>query len=207
MIRLLVADDHPIILSGLEAMLRGSGFVIAGSVTDGAGALATVRKDPPDILLLDVRMPTLGGVEVLRLLRAEGVRVPVVLLTASLDDGHLLEAMRLGVDGIVLKEAAHTRLLECLEAVARGGTWIDACVLERWREAAARGGPRSPLDGLAPRERQLAQMVARGLRNREIGDALGLSEGSVKVFLHRIYRKLRVGSRTELALLVEQASR
>lgn len=207
MIRILLADDHPIILSGLEALLRDSQFRIVSSVTDGAAALAATRADPPDILLLDVQMPKLSGVEVLRLLKAEGSPVRTVLLTASLDDGNLLEAMRLGVNGIVLKEAAHARLLECLEAVARGGTWIDACILERWREAAARGEARGPLDGLAPRERQLAQMVARGLRNRDIGEALGISEGSVKVFLHRIYRKLKVGSRTELAILVEQAAR
>jgi two-component system nitrate/nitrite response regulator NarL len=207
MIRILVADDHPIILSGLESLLRETEFVIARAVEDGAAALAAVREEAPDILLLDVRMPTLTGVEVLRLLKAEGSRVPTVLLTASLDDGNLLEAMRLGVGGIVLKEMAHARLLECLRVVAKGGTWIDGCLLERWREAAAHGQPRGPLDHLPPREQQLAQMVARGLRNREIGEALGLSEGSVKVFLHRIYRKLKVGSRTELALLVEQAAR
>jgi two-component system nitrate/nitrite response regulator NarP len=207
MTRLLIADDHPIILSGLEALLRGSRFEIAGSVTDGAAALAAARADPPDILLLDVQMPKLSGVEVLRLLKADRSAVAIVLLTASLEDDHLLEAMRLGVRGIVLKEAAHVRLLECLETVARGGTWVEASILERWREAATHGGQRGPLEGLAPRERQLAQMVARGLRNREIGDALGLSEGSVKVFLHRIYRKLKVGSRTELALLVDQAAR
>jgi two-component system nitrate/nitrite response regulator NarP len=207
MIRLLVADDHPIILSGLESLLRDSEFAIAAVASDGAAALALARSDPPDLLLLDVRMPTLGGVEVLRLLKADGRDVPTVLLTASLDDDHLLEAMRLGVGGIVLKEMAHVRLLECLRTVASGGTWIDAAILDRWREAAAHGRPRGPLDRLAPRERQLAEMVGRGLRNREIGDALGVSEGSVKVFLHRIYRKLNVGSRTELALLVEQAAR
>jgi two-component system nitrate/nitrite response regulator NarP len=207
MIRLLLADDHPIILSGLESLLRDTEFAIVGAVADGAAALAAARADPPDILLLDVRMPTLGGVEVLRLLNAEGSTVPTVLLTASLDDGNLLEAMRLGVGGIVLKEMAHAQLLECLRAVAAGGIWIDACILDRWREAAAQGKRRGPLDGLAPRERQLADMVGRGLRNRDIAAALGVSEGSVKVFLHRIYRKLKVGSRTELALLVEQAAR
>jgi two-component system nitrate/nitrite response regulator NarL len=207
MTRLIIADDHPIILSGLEALLRDSGFEIVGAMNDGPAALAAARRDPPDILLLDVRMPTLGGVEVLRLLKADGSSVATVLLTASLEDASLLEAMRLGVRGIVLKEAAHTRLIECLETVARGGTWIDASILSRWREAAAHGFTRGPLDGLAPRERQLAQMVARGMRNREIGDALGISEGSVKVFLHRIYRKLGVGSRTELALMVDQAGR
>jgi two-component system nitrate/nitrite response regulator NarP len=206
MIRLLVADDHPIILSGLESLLRDTEFTIVGAVADGAAALAAARADPPDILLLDVRMPTLGGVEVLRLLKAEGSPVPTVLLTASLDDGNLLEAMRLGVGGIVLKEMAHAQLLECLRAVSKGGIWIDASILDRWREAAAHGKPRGPLDALAPRERQLADMVGRGLRNRDIAEALGVSEGSVKVFLHRIYRKLKVGSRTELALLVEQAA-
>lgn len=207
MTRLLIADDHRIIISGLEALFRGTHYEIAGFVTEGGAVIGAVHAQRPDILLLDVSMPDMNGVEVLKALRGEGIAVPVVLLTASLDDGHLLEAMANGVEGIVLKEGAHSQLLACLDAVSKGERWIDAPVLERWREAAARGPRINPLERLTPRERQLAEMVGRGMRNREIGEALGLSEGSVKVFLHRIYRKVGIATRTELALLAEQAAR
>jgi two-component system nitrate/nitrite response regulator NarL len=205
--RILIADDHRIIISGLEALFRGTAYEVVGFVTEGTSVLPAVRLHRPDILILDVSMPDTNGVAVLKGLRSEGVTVPVVLLTASLDDGHLLEAMAAGVEGIVLKEGAHSQLLACLDAVSKGERWIDAPVLERWREATARGPAVRPLDGLTPRERQLAEMVGRGLRNREIGEALGISEGSVKVFLHRIYRKVGIATRTELALLAEQAAR
>jgi two-component system nitrate/nitrite response regulator NarP len=207
MTRLLIADDHRIIISGLEGLLRGTAYEIAGFVTEGGAVFDAVRTHRPDILILDVSMPDMNGVEVLKALRGDGVTIPVVLLTASLDDGHLLEAMSVGVEGIVLKEGAHNALLACLDVIAKGGRWIDAPVLQRWQEAVARGPRISPLAGLTPRERQLAEMVGRGMRNREIGETLGVSEGSVKVFLHRIYRKIGIATRTELALLAEQAAR
>jgi two-component system nitrate/nitrite response regulator NarP len=124
-----------------------------------------------------------------------------VLLTAALDDQALIEAVRLGVEGIVLKEGAHQLLIPCLDAVREGRRWIQQDLLQRALDLQMRGGAApDPLRGLSERERAIAGLVARGLRNRDIAERLGVNEGTVKVHLHRIYRKLGVGSRTELVL-------
>jgi two-component system nitrate/nitrite response regulator NarL len=152
-------------------------------------------------LLLDVSMPGLSGIELLRALRAAGDARPVVLLTAGLEDAALVEAIALGVNGIVLKEGAHNLLIPCLETVRGGERWIEQDLLGRADEIASGGGvPVDPLALLNPRERRIAELVVRGLRNREIGERIGTNEGNVKVYLHRIYRKLGISSRTEMVL-------
>jgi len=198
--RILIADDHPIIVSGLEAILSDSNYEVIGSVGDGRAVIPAVDSQEPDLLLLDVSMPGLSGVAVLRNLSARGTRLPVILLTAGLDDAELLEAVRLGVEGIVLKEGAHAQLIQCLDAVAAGGRWIDQPLLQRALDLSMAGGPRDPLESLNTRERAIAELVQQGMRNREIAGRLGMNEGTVKVYLHRIYRKLGIGSRTELAI-------
>ena len=201
MIRILIADDHPIIVSGLKAILAGTDYEVVGSVSSGGEVPAAVALHSPDILLLDVAMPGRTGVELLRDLRDSGDRRRVVLLTAGLDDSALLEAVQLGVDGIVLKEGAHNTLIPCLEAVSEGRRWVEQELLQR-ALAIAMGGSAAadPLAGLSEREKAVTALVARGLRNRDIAARLGMNEGTVKVHLHRIYRKLGIGSRTELAL-------
>jgi two-component system, NarL family, nitrate/nitrite response regulator NarL len=201
MTRLLIADDHPFIIAGLEAILGDSTFQIVAKAADGEAVLDAVAETNPDILVLDVAMPKRSGIDVLRSLRSRGDKRPVVLLTASLDDNVLLEALELGVNGIVLKEGAQNLLVECLTAVRQGKRWIQPGLLERARQAEEGGG--DLLAALAPRERGIVALVAQGLRNREIGAELGMTEGTVKVYLHRIYEKLGVGNRTELAMLVK----
>ncbi len=201
MTRLLIADDHPFIVAGVEAILRDSGFDVVAKAADGLEALDAIATQRPEIILLDVTMPRCGGVEVLQRLRAKGDKRPVVLLTASLNDQSLLEALQLGVNGIVLKESAQDTLLECLSAVQGGRRWIEQALMQKALELSTSGSARDPLAKVTPRERAVVQLVARGLRNREIAGELGMTEGTVKVYLHRIYEKLGVGNRTELALL------
>jgi len=201
--RILIADDHRIIVSGLEAILRDTDFDIVGTVGDGAAVAGALASLTPDILILDVRMPGRSGIDALRDLRAEGNRIPVALLTAEIEDAALVEAVRLGVNGVVLKEAAHSQLLPCLEALRDGRRWIARDLLERAEgadAAGARAGAEDPLDGLNQRERAIASLVAQGMRNRDIAVDLGMNEGTVKVYLYRIYKKLGLGSRTELAI-------
>lgn len=206
MTRILVADDHPFILSGLQAVLRDTEYQIVAAVRDGRAALDVLAEARPDILVLDVHMPERSGLEVLRTLRSRGDERPVVLLTASLDDDRLLEALRLGVRGIVLKEGAEQLLIRCLDAVAAGGRWIEHGLLQRAVDLQLEGGesPRTGITSLTVRERAVAALVAKGRRNREIGDELGITEGTVKVYLHGIYEKLGVTNRTELALLARE---
>jgi len=199
--RILIADDHRIIVSGLQALLRDTDFEVVGAVGDGTEVAEAIIELRPDILLLDVRMPGRTGVEVLRAMRSSGDELPVVLLTAELDDAELVEAVRLGVNGIVLKEGAHSLLLPCLEAVRSGQRWIEQGLLQRALDLTMEGDSATdPLRGLNPRERAIAALVGQGMRNREIAGELDMNEGTVKVYLYRIYKKLGLGSRTELAI-------
>jgi two-component system nitrate/nitrite response regulator NarP len=201
MTSVLLADDHPFMRAGVEAVLRGTRFAIVAMVSDGEEALAAVVRHDPDICIFDIRMPGLSGVEALQAMREKGDTRPVVLLTAALEDHALLAAVRAGVNGIVLKDGAEDALIEALERVARGEKAIPQPLLQRALDLSLSGGKADPLSPLAPRERQIAAEVGRGLRNREIADALAMSEGTVKVYLHTIYQKLGIKNRTELALI------
>jgi two-component system nitrate/nitrite response regulator NarP len=204
--KLLIADDHPFILSGLEALLRDTEYEVVGILSRGDSVIDALPKLQPDILILDVNMPGQSGVEVLRTLRSRGDNRHVILLTAGLDDQLILEALSLGVDGVVLKEGAQSQLLECLAVVAEGRRWIEQSVLQRALDLSMNGGGSSPLDALTEREKAITGLVSQGLRNKEVAAELRMTEGTVKVYLHRIYEKLGVGSRTELALLVRDSA-
>lgn len=203
MIRVVLADDHSFMRAGVEAVLRGSRYELVASVPNGAEALRVIARDRPDICVLDVRMPEKTGVEVLETLRSRGDTLPVILLTAELGDRQLLSAVRAGVNGIVLKEAAADDLLGCLDAVMGGRRMIDPDLLQRALDLSLAGPGTGPLTRLAPRERQIVDLVAQGLRNRDVAERLGMSEGTVKVYLHGIFQKLGVENRTALALLVK----
>lgn len=206
MTRVLLADDHPFILAGVEAVLLGSRYEVVAKVHDGAAVLGELAKTKPDVLILDVRMPGRDGIDVLRALRERGDDHPVILLTASLDDRALLEAIKVGVNGIVLKEGAEEILVECLDAVCGGARWIEKAMLQKALDLSLAGDEaKDPLGLLSTRERAVARLVAQGWRNRDIGDELGITEGTVKVYLHGIYEKLRIANRTELAVLISDA--
>lgn len=201
MTTVLIADDHAFIRAGVEAVLRGSRFTIVGQCADGAEALDKVAELDPDICVFDIRMPGTDGVAALEALRARGDRRPVILLTADLEDAHLLAAVKAGVNGLVLKEGAEDSLLDCLEAVASGRRAVPADLLERALDLSLSKQQPGAFASLAPRERAIVEQVGRGLRNRDIAAALGMSEGTVKVYLHGIYQKLGVENRTELAIM------
>lgn len=205
MIPVLLADDHPFIRAGVEAVLRGSRYALIASVSDGEAALAAVSRHDPAICIFDVRMPVRDGVATLEAMRAQGDNRPVVLLTAELEDRALFAAVRAGVNGIVLKRGAEDALLECLDTAMSGRRSIDPELLQRALDLSLDGGRSDPLNRLAPRERQITELVAQGLRNREIAERLAMSEGTVKVYLHGIYQKVGVENRTALALLARDA--
>lgn len=201
MTRLLLADDHPMIRAALEVLLRDTGFEIVGMAGSGEAALQSVDQLRPDLILLDIQMPGGTGIEVLRQLRAARSHLPVVLLTAAIDDSQLLEAKALKVEGIVLKNSDPAFLIDCLESVRAGRNWIDPELAARVRQLNARVGRRA---SLAPRERQLIGFVRKGMRNREIAEELGVTEGTVKAYLHAIFEKLGIGNRTELAIRADE---
>lgn len=205
MTKILVADDHPMIRTALEALLRDTEFEIVGTAGTGEATLREVERLAPDILLLDLQMPGGNGMDVLRRVRATTAKVPlnVVLLTAAIDDSTLLEAKSLKVRGIVLKNSDPAYLLDCLDHVRHGRPWIDPELTERAKQL-ARAPTGASRIGLTPRERQLIGFVRTGLRNREIAVQLGVTEGTVKTYLHSVFEKLGVSSRTELAIRAEE---
>jgi two-component system nitrate/nitrite response regulator NarL len=200
----LLADDHPFMRAGVESVLRGSPYQLLATVNDGDAALAAVKEHDPDICIFDVRMPGRDGVATLQAMRDGGDDRPVVLLTAELTDRALYTAVKAGVNGIVLKDGAEDALIECLNTVAAGARAIDPALMDRALDLAMTGGS-DPLAKLAPREREIAELVAKGLRNREIAERLTMSEGTVKVYLHGIYQKVGVENRTALALMARDA--
>jgi DNA-binding NarL/FixJ family response regulator len=203
MINLVLADDHPIVLAGLENMFhRERDFRVVASCGDGVEALRAVRRYAPDIAVLDLRMPRMHGLAVLRQMHNDKVATRTVLLAALLDDDDVLEAVNLGVRGIVLKEMAPTLVVQCIREVHGGGQWLEkrsvAQALDKFMRRQA--GTREMEKVLTPRELEIARAVASGLRNKEIADKLGIAEGTVKIHLHVIYEKLNIDGRMALVL-------
>jgi len=202
MIRILLADDHPMIRTAIEVLLRDTGFELAGTVANGEEALRELERLKPDILLVDLEMPGVRGMEVIRKLQGNKSAPKTVILTAAIDDPSLMEARSLRVHGMVLKNSDPAYLLDCLEAVSAGRSWTDPELQMRAEELAE--SFRGERVALAPRERQLIRYVRRGLRNREIAKELGVTEGTVKVYLHAVFEKLGVKNRTELAIRADE---
>ena len=203
MSRILLADDHPMIRTALDVLLRDTPFALVGMAGTGEEAVAEVERLAPDVLLLDLQMPGGGGMGALRRLRAAGAPVRIVLLTAAIDDSALLEAKALGVDGIVLKNSDPAYLLDCLDRVRHGRSWIDPELAQRVRML-GRGRAPGGLSALTPRERQLVGLVRQGKRNRDIAAELRVTEGTVKAYLHKLYDKAGVKNRTERALQADE---
>jgi DNA-binding NarL/FixJ family response regulator len=200
-IRIVLADDHPPILQGLTLLLRQEpDLEVLTGCRDGEETLQAVRLFQPDILILDILMPGKDGLAVLRELRQLEISTRVILLTAAIDEDNLLEAMRLGVGGVVLKEMAVPLLIQCVRKVYAGDQWLERHSIGRAMEKMLRreAGTREVAKLLTPRELEIVRLAASGLRNKEIAGKLAISEGTVKIHLHRSYEKLHVDSRIAL---------
>ena len=206
--RVVLADDHPIVLGGLRALLQvEAGVEIVATTPDGATALAAIRTHEPHIAVVDINMPQLTGLEVLEALEADGLATRVVLLTGSATDEQIATAVERGAWGLLLKESALDTLTECLKTVAAGRRWLpEELVAPAVRRAAERLKKNvRPERVLTAREYEIAGLIARGLSNKHIARALGISEGTVKIHLHNMYEKLGGLNRTSLAVLMQNA--
>jgi len=195
--KVLLVDDHPMIGAALDMLLRESDYELLGRARTAAEANRQISALKPDLLLLDVHLPDASGLDVLRRLQRARWRPKVILLTAGMDEAQLLTAAELDPEGMVLKTSDPGLLTESMDAVVAGGRWVDPEIAERTRQAQAKAASAPPL---TRRERELIELVRQGLRNRDIANELGVTEGTVKVYLHAIFDKLQVENRTELAL-------
>jgi len=205
-ISLVLADDHPIVLDGLESLFRlEPDFRVVARCVNGEESLAAVRRHRPDVLILDIHMPRNDGLSVVRELRREDLPTQVVLLAAVLEEEEVLEALRLGVRGMLLKELAPQMVVRCVRKVHAGEQWIEKQAYGRALDTLLRreAGEREAAGVLTPREIEMVRMVARGLRNKEMSERLAITEGTVKIHLHNIYRKLQVENRVELILFAQ----
>jgi len=205
----VIADDHPIVLAGLETLLRREPDIsVVDRCADGVETVRAVKKHSPDVLILDLRMPRADGLAVLQQMHAERVTTKVIILAAVIEDDVLLEAIRLGARGVVLKETAPQYLVNCVREVHAGRQWYEQRALVDAMERFVRRqvASKEMTSVLSRREVDVVRAVAQGLRNRDIAERLGIAEGTVKLHLHTIYTKLGVDGRTALIVKLNDKS-
>jgi DNA-binding NarL/FixJ family response regulator len=198
-IRLIIADDHTVVIQGLQALLAlEPDLEVVATCRDGEEAMEATAEHRPDVLVMDVSMPRCGGLEASRRMREQGLNVPTVVLSATLDDAMLVRCVELGVEGIVLKESAASVLVEAIRAVSRGERWIPPMLSARALDLIGRK-PTQDATALTAREKDIALLVAGGKSNKRIALELGIAESTVKLHLHSAFKKLGVRNRVQLS--------
>jgi two-component system nitrate/nitrite response regulator NarL len=204
-IRVVIADDHAMFRAGLRKLLEAErGFAVVGEAPDGVQAVALARRLKPDVLLLDIAMAGMNGMDVLQFLFAEQTPVRIVLLTASITPSQMTEALKIGAAGVLMKTAATELLYQCLRSVAKGQYWVGRDVVGSLVEAlaTARRGQKAAARpfGLTTRELEVVHLIGEGCSNPEIAKRLRIAEDTVKHHLSRAFDKTGTSSRVELAL-------
>ena len=196
---LVIADDHPLMRDGLRALFENAGYRVVACCADGDAAKSAIIAHKPTLAVLDVSMPGATGLDILRWVRSRQSPTLVMLITAGLDLAQLAQGVEIGANGLVLKDAAPETILLCAEAVLSGKRWIDRTVMDLVLDHLTQKRA-EPNANLTRREQEIAGLVASGLRNKDIGRELGITEGTVKMHLHNPYQKLGIESRTELVV-------
>ncbi len=200
MIRVLLVDDQELVRTGLRGILRPQfGFDVVGECPDGSGVIAAVESLTPDVVLMDVRMPVVDGVQATQALRQRDSRPPVLALTTFDDDEVLSGMLRAGASGFVLKGVPAEDLHRAVREVADGGAWLDPAVTGRvlaaYRSAAPRRAGQAGLEALTSREREVLALIGQGETNTEIAARLVVSEGTVKTHINHLFTKLQLRDR------------
>ncbi len=206
-IRILIIDDHTLFRSGIKLVLqRDDGFEVVGEAGDGLEGIKRAKQLKPDVVLLDLHMPGTGGLEALRLLKEDVPETQVVMLTVSEDSEDLLETLRAGARGYLLKNIDTDFLLESIQRAARGESVMSPQIAHKLADslrvpsrenvAVAEVNP----DKLSPREREIIVMLAHGASNKEIARVLNLSESTIKIHVQGILRKLNIAKRVQAAV-------
>jgi DNA-binding NarL/FixJ family response regulator len=192
-IRILIVDDHPVVLAGLTSMLgTQAGMEVAGSASGGEEALEMLRTKPADLLLLDLRMPGMSGIDTLHALKRAKISIRVIILTSFETDEDIYRAVQAGAQGYLLKDAPQSDMIDAIRTVHAGKRYFP-------RHIAARLAERMMRTDLTARELEVLNMLARGLTNKQIGSALEISDNTVRNHVNSIIEKLEVSDRTEAA--------
>jgi DNA-binding NarL/FixJ family response regulator len=203
-INILIADDHPVVRDGLVAILTTqTDFEVVGEAGNGTEAVAQVQALQPDVLLLDLEMPELDGVGVLRRLREQQVQVRTIVFTAFDTDERILTAVQAGAQGYLLKGVPRQELFNAIRIVHGGGSLLQPIVASKLLQRVSQE-PVPPLEPLTPREEEVLDLLAQGLQNKEIAQKLIISERTVKFHVSAILGKLDAGNRTEAVAIAAQ---
>jgi DNA-binding NarL/FixJ family response regulator len=193
----VIVDDHPVVRTGLRGMFESDpGFEVAGEAADGGAGAVMAAELRPDLVLMDLQMPGVDGVEAIRRIRAVPGGPPVLVLTTYDSDAQILRAIEAGAAGYLLKDAPREELFAAVRSAAAGGSPLAPSVAARIIGRMARGGGGARSDTLTLRELDVVRLVARGASNREIARDLTISEATVKTHLLKIFEKLGVADRT-----------
>ena len=205
MIRVVVVDDQALIRQGIAGLLAVAGIEVAGEAADGRAAIELIAATEPDVVLLDMRMPRFDGIWTLERLRENGTEVPVLVLTTFDDDALVLDALRAGARGYLLKDVTLAQLTRAVQTLAAGGTLVAPALTDRLLRAIRSGASpvatgALPAQKLTARELDVLRLAASGYSNRQIADALFLAEGTVKNHLSAVLAKLGARDRTSAVL-------
>lgn len=195
--RVLLADDHRIVAEGLQSLLAAE-FELVGVVEDGRAMISAVKDLRPDVIVADISMPQLNGLDALALLKREDPGVRVVFLTMHAEVAYARRALEQGAAGFVLKHSAASELVEAIRAALQGRTYITPAVAGEVFRAVRDGAPEDPVGALTTRQREILQLLAEGLSAKEIGNALGISTRTVEFHKYRMKEALRLASSAEL---------
>jgi len=196
-IKVLIVDDHPVVREGLAAMLaRAPDIEVVGEARDGQEAIEQVGALQPDVVLMDLQMPRVDGVEAIKQIRVRQPRVQTIVLTTYGDDESIFRGLEAGARGYLLKDAPRDELFRAVRAVARGESLLQPAVATRLLDRFSRR-PAPAQETLTERELDVLRLLARGSANKEIGAALHISESTVKTHVANIFQKLDVSDRTE----------
>lgn len=200
--RILIADDHVLVRDAIASLLGAEGFEVVGEAQEGLEALQKARKLRPDLILMDITMPGMGGLEATRLISAEMPEVAVAMLTVSDDEQDLFEAIRSGARGYLLKDLKPADFFAALRAIAQGEAVIPrrlaGRILEEFRQLSPRGGEGRPEAALTARERDILGRIAGGATYKEVAQALQVSEHTIKFYLRKILDKLHLQRRAQV---------
>ncbi len=200
--RVMLVDDMPLMRNGIASLLQAHGHEVVAEANDGHESLELVGSVSPDLILMDIQMPVMGGLEATWLIKAQHPDTKIVMLTVSDDENDLFEAVKSGAHGYLLKDLEAPQFFEALDAIDRGEavipTRLAGNLLAEFRSKSQRDKETEPRDSLSPREKEVLDLVSQGLTNKEVADGLYVTENTVKYHMKNILDKLHLRNRSQV---------